>query len=165
MISQKPIPISQADFSPYGRYCRLAETPLAKEGGARLFPTRETVMERPLKFGITVCRGGASFLVDSMERHLSSEEIQFAGDGPIILSVANSDPAGNPRAEDVVSFLLEVGDLVVLNRGIWHDACHAVREKSMYYFLSLTNGEPSETAWLPVLPGPVSVKNIQEANE
>jgi hypothetical protein len=53
---------------------------------------------------------------------------------------------------------LEPGDLVVLRRGIWHDACHCVGEKAMYYFLSLTNGAPEETAWLPVLPEPVMVE-------
>ena len=54
-----------------------------------------------------------------MERHMSTEEVLFAGDKPIILSIANSDPYGMPQAKDVVSLLMEPGDLVVMKRGIW----------------------------------------------
>ena len=43
---------------------------------------------------MTVCENGGTFPVDTMERHLSTEEILFAGDKPIVLSVAGSDPAG-----------------------------------------------------------------------
>lgn len=157
-MTQTAIPIREGDFSPFGRYYRLTEEQRAAGVDYESFMTEEPVVSRPLKFGITVCENGHTFPVDSMERHLSSEEIQFAGDGPIILSVADSDPAGNPRAEDVRSFLLEPGDLVVLRRGIWHDACHSLGERAMYYFLSLTNGDPAETAWLPVLPEPVTVE-------
>ena len=155
---QKAIPIREGDFHPYGQYYRITEGQRAEGPWYESFMTEEAVVSRPLKLGITVCENGHTFSVDSMERHLSSEEIQFPGDRLIILSVAASDPAGNPQAEDVRSFLLEPGDLVVLRRGIWHDACHCVGEKAMYYFLSLTNGAPEETAWLPVLPEPVMVE-------
>lgn len=75
-----------------------------------------------------------------MERHMSTEEVLFAGDKPIILSIANSDPYGMPQAKDVVSLLMEPGDLVVRKRGIWHDACHAVEGHAQYYFLTYSNG-------------------------
>ena len=54
-------------------------------------------------------------------------------------------------------YFLNPGDAIVLKKGIWHDACHCVDGETMYFFLSYTNGEPSETTWLSVVPDPVSV--------
>lgn len=152
------VPVNEENFRPYGSYYHVTQGESCSGDWYRMFTTKDVVVERPLKFGITQCDNGKTFLVDSMERHLSSEEVQFAGSAPIILSVADSDPWGNPREEDVASFLLSPGDVVVLKRGIWHDACHSAERKTMYFFLSYTNGEPSETAWLPVLPEPVKIE-------
>jgi len=152
------IPIGEEVFRPYGKYYNMKNGEVLKTDWYQICTTKETAVSRPLKLGITVCKNEKVFLIDSMERHLSSEEVQFAGAEQIILSVADSDPWQNPKEEDVVSFLLSPGDVVVLNRGIWHDACHCIGGKAMYYFLSDTNGEPSETAWLPVVPEPVRVE-------
>ncbi len=151
-------PISEEAFKRYGQYFNMKDGKHIKNEKISMYMTERTDLIRPLKFGITVCDNANRFQVDSMERHLSSEEVQFAGEKPIILSVASSDPWGNPCTEDVESFLLKPGDLVILNRGIWHDACHSVDGKTTYYFLSYTNGEPSETAWLPVTPEPVWIE-------
>ena len=152
------VSIHDFDFSPYGRYFDLRKERGVKTEKYEAYMTVDPPVERPLKFGMTVCENGDAFEVDSMERHLSSEEVLFAGDKPIILSIAASDPAGAPRAGDVVNLLLEPCDLVVLKPGIWHDACHAAAQRAMYYFLSYTNGDPSETTWVPVEPSPVQVK-------
>jgi hypothetical protein len=53
---------------------------------------------------------------------------------------------------------MEPGDLVVLKPGVWHDACHAADKHAMYFFLSYSNGDPSETAWIAVSPAPVRVR-------
>ena len=47
--------------------------------------------------------------------------------------------------------------LVVMKRGIWHDACHAVEGHAQYYFLSYSNGDPDETAWKQIQPAAVQV--------
>lgn len=52
---------------------------------------------------------------------------------------------------------MEPGDLVVMKRGIWHDACHAVEGHAQYYFLSYSNGDPDETAWKQIQPAAVQV--------
>ena len=150
-------PISKEAFAPYGEYYNLKEGQNIQTELYLKYKTKEYIVGKPLKFGITVCKNEKSFVVDSMERHLSSEEVQFAGSKPIILSVADSDPCGNPKEDDVASFLLNPGDAIVLKKGIWHDACHSVDGETMYFFLSYTHGEPSETTWLSVVADPVSV--------
>ncbi|HIY02311.1 MAG TPA: hypothetical protein IAA26_10765 [Candidatus Blautia faecipullorum] len=150
--------IGKEVFRPYGEYYNIKEDNEISSKSYHAYQTATDIITRPLKLGITKCSNEKSFVIDSMERHLSSEEVQIVGNKPIILSVADSDPSGNPRTEDVVSFLLQPGDVIVLKPGIWHDACHSTGGETMYYFLSLTNGEPSETAWLSVKPDPVSVE-------
>lgn len=158
MKSVKPVSIKDFDFTPYGRYWNLRTERGVKTEKYEAYMTIDPPVERPLRFGMTTCENGDTFVVDSMERHLSTEEVLFAGDKPIILSLAGSDPAGNPKAEDVVNLLMEPGDLVVIKRGIWHDACHAVEGSAMYYFLSYSSSDPSEITWLPVSPAPVTVQ-------
>ena len=90
-------PISKEAFAPYGEYYNLQEEQNIQKELFLKYKTKEYIVGKPLKFGITVCKNEKSFVVDSMERHLSSEEVQFAGSKPIILSVADSDPWGNPK--------------------------------------------------------------------
>ena len=153
----EPISIKDFDFMPYGRYWNLRKERGTKTDKYEAYMTIDPPVERPLRFGMTICENKKDFLIDSMERHMSTEEVLFAGDKPIILSVAKSDPNQAPKAEDVVSLLMEPGDLVVMKRGIWHDACHAVEGDAMYYFLACNNGNPQETTWINIVPEPVKV--------
>ena len=157
MATTKPISIKGFDFTPYGRYWDLHKERGVKTEKYEAYMTIDPPVERALRFGLPVCDNGDTFGVDSMERHMSTEEVLFAGDKPIILSIANSDPYGMPQAKDVVSLLMEPGDLVVMKRGIWHDACHAVEGHAQYYFLSYSNGDPDETAWKQIQPAAVQV--------
>lgn len=156
-IAVEPISIKDFDFTPYGRYWNLRKERGTKTDKYEAYMTIDPPVERPLRFGMTICKNEKMFLVDSMERHMSTEEVLFVGDKPIILSVAKSDPNREPETEDVVSLLMEPGDLVVMKKGIWHDACHAVDDDAMYYFLSYNNGDPQETTWVNVMPEPVTV--------
>lgn len=158
MATTKPIPIKAFDFTPYGRYWDLRSERGVKTDKYEAYMTIDPPVERALRFGMTVCENGNTFQVDSMERHMSTEEVLFAGDTPIVLSIAGSDPMGLPQACDVVSLLLEPGDLVVMKPGVWHDACHAVEGRAQYYFLSYNNGDPDEITWKPVQPAAVPVE-------
>ena len=139
MATTKPISIKDFDFTPYGRYWDLHKERGVKTEKYEAYMTIDPPVERALRFGLTVCDNGDTFEVDSM------------------LSIANSDPYGMPQAKDVVSLLMEPGDLVVMKRGIWHDACHAVEGHAQYYFLSYSNGDPDETAWKQIQPAAVQV--------
>lgn len=147
--------LKEFDFSPYGEYYDLRQMSPQKRKDWVSYLSGDPIMKRPLRFGMTRATNGPHFLVDSMERHLSTEEIQFAGDSPIILSICDSDPMQPPKADRVISFRLEPGEVIVLKRGIWHDACHAVNGYAQYYFLSYSAPDPDETRWRPVEPEPL----------
>lgn len=152
------VPITKENFAPFGRYYNLYEERATKTEDFESYMVRELHVDVPMNFGITVCKGG-DFTSYSMEVHTLTEEPQFCGDGDMVLTVANSDPLGNPNADDVRAFIMKPGDLAVLAKGTWHDANHGVDKDTMYYFTATNNPDhPRETQWFDVLPEPVAVK-------
>lgn len=149
--------VTKENFARFGEYYNMREEGNTNGDVWKCFMTKETIIPETSHLGYVVCEGGASFLTDSMERHMYSEEILFCGDQPTVLTVADSDPHGELREEDVASFILCAGDVVKLKKGIYHDANHAVDMPSYYYFIAGGSGQddPSETYWHPVVPEPV----------
>lgn len=97
------------------------------------------------------------FSVDTMERHTKTTELIVCGNKPIVLAVANSSPDGAAKAEDIQAFLISPGELVVMDRGIWHDACRcADGDSCYYYFLSLETDE--KAVFQPIEGEPVLVE-------
>ena len=157
MKTIRPIPITQEAFAPYGRYYNLRELPMKVTEDFCCAITEEQIIDEPMNFGFTYCQPG-NFESASMERHFYTEEPQFCGDGPMILTGANSDPDVAPQAEDVVAFLMQPGDVAVLHKAIWHDANHAVDKETLYYFMAKATDDPREMEFVPVQPEPVYVE-------
>lgn len=151
-----PIPLSQEAFAPFGRYYNLRELPLRVGDDFRCALTDDQIIDEPMSFGFTYCLPG-SFQSVSMERHFRTEEAQFCGDGPTILTVANTDPEVAPSENDVVAFRMEPGDVVVLHKAIWHDANHAIDKPTLYYFLAKSTDDPREIEFVDIQPQPVFV--------
>lgn len=152
-----PIPITKESFAPFGKYYNLLEYQQIVSEDFRCNITPEPIISEPMNFGFTFCQPG-SFKSISMERHFLTEEPQFCGDGPMILTVANSDPETCPKEEDVVAFLMKPGDVAVLDKCIWHDANHAVEKPCLYYFIAKNSTDPRETVFVEVQPEPVYVE-------
>lgn len=151
-----PIPLSEEAFAPYGRYYNLRALPLRVGEDFRCSLTDDQIIDEPMSFGFTYCQPG-SFQSVSMERHFRTEEAQFCGDGPTILTVADTDPEVAPNEDDVCAFLMEPGDVVVLHKGIWHDANHAIDRPALYYFLAKSTDDPREIEFVNIEPQPVYV--------
>ena len=63
---------------------------------------------------------------------------------------------GHAKAQDIKAFIVSPGELVVMDRGIWHDACRcADGDSCYYYFLSLETDE--KAVFQPVEGGCVDV--------
>lgn len=157
MRTIRAVPITKENFAPFGRYYNLYEGRATKTEDFEAYMLQDLHVDVPMNFGITVCKAG-DFTSRSMEVHMLTEEPQFCGDADMVLTVADSDPMGNPREEDVRAFIMRPGDLAVLAKGVWHDANHGVDKDTMYYFTALNHpGNPRETEWFDILPEPVAV--------
>lgn len=158
MRSIEPQALTPENFRPFGRYYPLGT--LAEDAGSVPAFLPHAPIRGPLHFGATSVKGG-SFQSTQMERHVLGEEILLCGDQPMVLTVADSDPEDQPFTRDVRSFYMHPGDVVILNKGIWHDANHGMAGPCTYFFIAEdTEGQPNrerETQWVPIVPQGVSV--------
>lgn len=154
----KPIKVTKENFTPFGKYSCIKQEQRIPDEKYDEYMTFDKHVYQPMRFGMTICKNEKRFEVDSMERHMTTEEILFCGDKPIVLSVANSDPHGEPQAADVRVFLMEPGDMVMLDKGIWHDACQSTDDDAFYYFMAHGTGQGDEIVWHNILPEPLMVE-------
>ncbi len=111
-------------------------------------------MDQAARIGMGFTREGAPYTVENMKRDANTKKLFACGAGPAILAVADTK-ADAAQAGDVRAFLLEPGDFVVINEGIWNDACHGVSGATHYFFLSLEDEESTE--YVPIKGGTLVV--------
>ena len=153
----KAVRATEENFKPYGRVFQIQKGPgRTGTGGWHAWMSPEDILDDVANFGITRVTGG-DFAVDSMESHPRTQEALFPGNGPIVLAVADTDPSSKgAKPEDIRAFIIEPGCAVVLDRGIWHDACrHAGEGECFYYFLAHSL-DPA--VFIPVDGEPVQVE-------
>ncbi|WP_161493822.1 ureidoglycolate lyase [Virgibacillus necropolis] len=155
----KVIPVSSVDFLKFGRYYNMKDgtkdTAITK---GKSFTDVRTIS--PLINSI----GNLGFTLGSklpsktykMERHLHTQEALFCLSDSMIITIAIGSGNEHPLASDVEAFILSPGEVVVLNKGVWHDACHGVG-KAVYYYWMATEREDVEDEWVDISPGPVEV--------
>lgn len=109
--------------------------------------TRLPLIDTPGHLGYTMGQS-APYTIKSMEKHSHTMEALFCAEDPVALCFAKSRAGLPPQAEDVRAVILRAGDVVVLNRGIWHDACRGLGRPSAYYYLASCGEQPAE--WVDV---------------
>lgn len=138
-------------FKPYGRYIPMVsdETYIMHSKGDNFedHMTKEPLIDTLGHLGYTI---GSSIpcTVRSMEKHFHTEEALFCAAESIVLVVAEARGALPPQAEDIRAFVLHPGDVAVLKRNIWHDACRGVGKKTGYYYLASRGAAPAD--WIAV---------------
>lgn len=82
--------------------------------------------------------------VDQMERHETREEMLWPIDKPIVQLVGLPrhlmDGDSRPKVEEVKAFLLQPGQIVIMNKGTWHAPAYALEDSTSYYYaIELSN--------------------------
>lgn len=113
--------------------------------------TRTPLMTGSGHLGIT--RGaGAPWLCAAMERHPGTEEAIFCAAQPVVLAVAPASDADAANRDEIEAFVIAPGQVVVMRRGVWHDACRGVSGPAAYYWMAICG--LGESPWVPVAGGP-----------
>lgn len=135
------------DFSPYGTYYDLT----GREGrmlhtftaSYEDHMTAAPLMDTLPHLGYTI-GASAPYTVREMEKHHHTQEAILCMEKPVILCVALAkDHQAPPHAEDVRAILITPGEMVVMNRNVWHDACRGVGERAGYYWLAKAGDSPA----------------------
>lgn len=92
--------------------------------------------------------------ISQMERHLYSEEVLFCAGAPIVLPVALA--GASPQRDAVRALLIQPGQGIVLNRGVWHAPCLGHPEPAAYYWCADVD-DSVDTTWVTLGDGPVRI--------
>jgi ureidoglycolate hydrolase len=76
--------------------------------------------------------------ITGMERHLNTPEILIPIDGPFMLPLLIDEN----KPEETETFILEVGQAVVINEKVWHGACLPYGKEECSYFVIFKKGTP-----------------------
>ena len=127
-------------FSKYGEaiFVKEGQNPDSSgEGWECWYPL--SVMNTGNDFYLGIVRSKPEFLgTKFLERHLDREEYVIALEHPILEIVGLSDPKkpDYPDIHQTEAFIINPGQMVKINPGIWHSAGIAFKEKeSLYLFL------------------------------
>ncbi|WLS10498.1 ureidoglycolate lyase (plasmid) [Shinella sumterensis] len=149
-------PVTAENFARYGKVYDLAgdadaEVIWTKGDGWNDGFTRTPLIEGPGHLGMT--RGGsAPWSCTAMERHPLTEEALFCAAEPIVLAVAPASDADAPQHDQIEAFVIAPGQVVVMHRNVWHDACRGSTRPTTYYWMAVCGLGASP--WIPVLGGP-----------
>ena len=139
--------ICETDFSPFGSYYNMYEAreSVCHSSGDAFADhmTRKPIVDTSAHLGLTV-GSKAPCKVISMEKHSHTQEAILCMADPIIFCVALSHGDAAPKAEDLRAFLMQPGDVAVIEREIWHDACHGLDHDAAYYWLALAGKAPAK---------------------
>ncbi|KON86563.1 hypothetical protein AF332_06830 [Sporosarcina globispora] len=155
----KAVPVSTIDFSKYGVYYDMnggsANVWTSQGDGWKDARTNRSIINASGSLGIT--QGSAlPCKVSKMERHLHTEEALFCLTDPIVVAIANGGDHKQPLPSEIEAVIIQPGEVIVLNKGIWHDACHGLHNPVRYYWLAEEyEGEPTE--WVDICGGPVEL--------
>ena len=136
----KSIILNEEEFSPYGRILTVHSNFKPNRIGShwKSYSTSGRFKDI-IKFSICAVEiQNQNAIIHEMERHLNYEELIMSGRSTIYLPVAVSkninNPQETPKAENVKVFRLCAGEIIILNKGVWHAACYSLTEKSIYFF-------------------------------
>lgn len=138
--------INATDFAPFGSYYNMYD---AKEGVSHTsgdsfqdHMTCKPLVDTNVHLGLTV-GSKAPCQVVSMEKHSHTQEAILCMADPIIFCVAVSTGNEAPRAQEIHAFLMQPGDVAVIEREVWHDACHGLGHDAAYYWLAMAGKTPA----------------------
>ena len=142
------------DLSKFGRLFDLAgSTGVVHTQGDHWHDahTGEPVVDGPTHLGMTA-GPQLSHAVTMMEQHLHTREAIAAISAPIVMPVASA-----PRADAVEVLLLQPGQALMLNVGVWHAPAMGLDAPSLYYWLAAVDGSVGDT-WVEIEGGPVTIR-------
>lgn len=151
--------VNKIDFQKYGYYFNMRED---QENVVRSetenfidHMTKKPLIDTLGHLGYTI-GGQAPYIMSRMEKHSHTQEALFCAADPIIVCVAISKDNNVPKSKDIRAFILEQGDVIILDREVWHDAGHGLGRATGYYYLASAGETLAE--WIQVEGEEVSVE-------
>jgi ureidoglycolate lyase len=136
----KAIKPADKQILPYGKLIRFTGPPGVSGDGWQCWMTKDFILDQGARIGIENIEEGVPYRLTSMKRHIHSKKLFAPGPAAIVIALA---AAGKERLRggDAEAFILEPGELLVIDRGTWYSPCCSAGGSSFYYFASLETAE------------------------
>ncbi|MBN1893711.1 ureidoglycolate lyase [bacterium] len=141
-MAVKPKKLSQESFSRYGKAVTRPQGPPASHDATYQFwpMLASYCVSGEEEIGICKVFRQSSPVVTCVERHLTTPEILIPIDAPFILPLL---PDGSPDKE-MEAFLVDIGEAVVIDPGVWHAAGIPAGRPESFYFVLFRSHTPQE---------------------
>jgi ureidoglycolate lyase len=97
-------------------------------------------IEGETEIGLCTVYRQPTSLIKGMERHLQTPEILIPVDAPFVVPLLLDE---RPLAE-AVAFRVDLGEAIVIGKGVWHAACLPVGKEESSYFVLFRRGTPHQ---------------------
>jgi ureidoglycolate hydrolase len=132
MKTIKAIPVTEANFAPYGYLADIAnpqnayglgDYPCTFHRDIALAPMASTA---PIAFG-SLKVGRRSMIIKDVEYHTLASEVMMPFDCDMVMYVGPAN-SGEPEPEKLEAFVIPKGTLLVFRAGMWHGAPFPLEE-------------------------------------
>ncbi|GGK02310.1 hypothetical protein GCM10007063_25780 [Lentibacillus kapialis] len=133
------IDLNKETFNNYGEVIDYPNTPPPKKGDGWDCWNYIAMMDisEPIGMGLVNTKN-REYVVDSMERHVSRDELLIPLEKEIFQPVADcidiEDPDEKPHSDNVKCFRIKPGQGIVIKKGIWHSPAYPVDGDTTYLF-------------------------------
>ncbi|MCF7740172.1 MAG: ureidoglycolate lyase [Candidatus Marinimicrobia bacterium] len=142
MLQKEIEKISVNNFSQYGELVNKPDTvPTARSDKFKFWSDLAHYdIGGKSEIGICTVFLQTKLIIEELERHNSSPEILIPGDGPFLIPLLLNQ---NDTSE-IDIFRVEIGQAIIINKGVWHGACLPVGKKETSYFVIFEHGTPTK---------------------
>lgn len=140
---------------PYGVFTRLTDYECFAGDGWECWMTEDLCMNQAARLEMCHSDAAVPYVLAAMGKSETSQKLFVCGSGKMVLAVA-AKTAENPQADQVEAFIIESGEIFVLDPGVWHDFAKGVESETDYYVL--TGEEDNPENFLSLINGPVQIE-------
>lgn len=142
MIKIESKPITQENFKKFGKVVTSPTTkPTAQAADYKFWSDlAHYLVNGETEIGICTVYQQPTTEISGMERHLRTPEILIPIDAPFVVPLLRD---GDP-ADQSTAFQVNIGEAVVIDKGVWHGACLPVGRKESSYFVIFRRNTPHE---------------------
>ncbi len=123
------------------------------------YPIGNVMMPDPTQVGVVTTKP-RPIVVNSLEKHQTRTELIIAVKDPIVQLVGLSEDAfaNHPDPLKTEAFLINPGDAVLVNKGVWHSAAFPYSDRETEYLFFLAEDTSDEDVGFVAFLNGVSVE-------
>lgn len=118
----------------YGTFIKLTDYEAFSGTGWECWMTEGICIDQSAGIGICHCDSVQPFILDKMKKS-DGQKLIICGTQRMILTVAGREDSLSPGIDSIEAFILNPGEIILLQPGVWYDICRGVTGPVDYFEL------------------------------